>query len=199
MAVKPTPREIKSSNTRQALLDSAINLFLEHGVKKVTIDDICADCGLSKGAFYHNFPSKDHIVAFAVNSGLDKYLTHHFVLNNSLTVIEQLISLNLSSFDYFKYIGKEMTRASYEGQIRSCVDVRVFGRTYVDTLTALVQRGFKENCFYTRISENDTYMLCIAVFSGMLAKWCTQDDKTDSLLDWSRMIEEQFRIMVKSS
>ena len=195
VSIKPTPRESKSHQTKQALLDSAIALFLKYGVNKVTIDDICAECGLSKGAFYYNFASKDHIVTFSVNSGLDKYIAEHFVLDINMPVIEQLISLNMCAFDYFKYVGKEMTRASYEGQIRSCINVRILGRTYVDTLASLVQRGLKENSFSTSLNEDYTYMNCIAVLTGMLLKWCTQDDKMDVMLDWSKMIQEQFRIM----
>jgi AcrR family transcriptional regulator len=52
MAIKTTRQEIKSMQTRQTLLDSAIELFMKYGVKKVTIDDICDHCNLTKGAFY---------------------------------------------------------------------------------------------------------------------------------------------------
>lgn len=199
VSIKPTPRDNKSSHTKQALLDSAIDLFLKYGVNKVTIDDISAECGLSKGAFYHFFTSKDQIVTLSVNSGLDKYIAEHFKLDINMPVMDQLIGLNKCAFDYFKYVGKEMTRASYEGQVRACVEVRILGRTYVDTLTALVQQGMKENSFSTNLNENYTYMHCIAVFTGILLKWCTQDDKMDEVLDWSKIIQEQFRIMGKNS
>jgi AcrR family transcriptional regulator len=195
VSIRPTPRDSRSNQTKQALLDSAIALFLKYGVNKVTIDDISAECGLSKGAFYHFFSSKDQVVTLSVNSGLDKYIAEHFVLDINMPVMDQLIDLNICAFDYFKYVGKEMTRASYEGQIRACVDVRILGRTYVDTLTALVRRGLKENSFSTNLNEDYTYMHYIAVFTGILLKWCTQDDKMDAMLDWSKMIQEQFRIM----
>ncbi|ABR49149.1 transcriptional regulator, TetR family [Alkaliphilus metalliredigens QYMF] len=196
MSIKPTTREIKSHHTRQALIESAMDLLFKYGVKKVTIDDICSDCGLSKGAFYHNFPTKDHIVVLSVNAGLDKYIDQYFARDSSKSVAEQLIDLNMCVFKYFKHIGKEMTRASYEGQIRSKVEVRIPGRTYVDTLTSLVQQSFEKNSFSTNLNEDETYMLCIATFTGMLMKWCTQDDAMDKILDWSKMIQEQFNILV---
>ncbi|MGE5630947.1 MAG: TetR/AcrR family transcriptional regulator [Caulobacteraceae bacterium] len=199
VSIKPTARDSKSNHTKQALLDSAIALFLKYGVNKVTIDNISAECGLSKGAFYHFFTSKDHIVTLSVNSGLDKFIEKNFVLDSNTPVIDQLIGLNMSAFEYFKYIGKEMTRASYEGQVRSCIEVHILGRTYVDTLTALVRKGLEENAFRTSFNEDYTYMHCIAVFTGMLLKWCTQDDKMDAVLDWSKIIQEQFRIMSRNS
>jgi AcrR family transcriptional regulator len=45
--------------TVTALLDAAIELFAEQGYGATSIPDICARAGLTKGAFYSNFPSKD--------------------------------------------------------------------------------------------------------------------------------------------
>lgn len=44
------------------IVDAVVTLMDEHGLKKVSILDICAAAGISVGAFYHYFPSKDHIV-----------------------------------------------------------------------------------------------------------------------------------------
>jgi AcrR family transcriptional regulator len=45
--------------TVTALLDSAMELFAEQGYGATSIPDICARAGLTKGAFYSNFVSKD--------------------------------------------------------------------------------------------------------------------------------------------
>ncbi len=42
-----------------ALLDAAMALFAEQGYGATSIPDICARAGLTKGAFYSNFPNKD--------------------------------------------------------------------------------------------------------------------------------------------
>ncbi len=44
--------------SREALLDIAFRLFLEHSYEKVTMNDLVAASGLSKGAFHHYFPRK---------------------------------------------------------------------------------------------------------------------------------------------
>jgi TetR/AcrR family transcriptional regulator, cholesterol catabolism regulator len=58
------PRVIKHPDIRRAeLLDRAAGLFLRHGYENVSLNDLIADAGVSKGAFYHWFPSKDALIA----------------------------------------------------------------------------------------------------------------------------------------
>lgn len=57
-------RVVKHKDVRQAeVLDQALALFLEHGYENVSLNDLLAVAGTSKGAFYHYFPSKDALVA----------------------------------------------------------------------------------------------------------------------------------------
>ena len=51
--------------TRQALIDAAIALVRERGLSATSVNDLCAHAGVSKGAFFHHFKSKDELVAAA--------------------------------------------------------------------------------------------------------------------------------------
>lgn len=44
--------------TRSRLLAAAFAIIHEHGFQGLRIDDLLAEVGLTKGAFYHHFPSK---------------------------------------------------------------------------------------------------------------------------------------------
>ena len=58
------PRVVKHPDIRRAeLLDRAAGLFLRHGYDNVSLNDLIADAGVSKGAFYHWFPSKGALIA----------------------------------------------------------------------------------------------------------------------------------------
>lgn len=46
-------------NARSALIAAARREFVRHGIQKARIEDITAACGLSKGAFYLHFESKE--------------------------------------------------------------------------------------------------------------------------------------------
>src|SRR5262245_44897396 len=45
----------------QQLSDAALDLFLEHGIPAVTIDQIVARAGVGKGSFYRYFRDKEEL------------------------------------------------------------------------------------------------------------------------------------------
>lgn len=54
------------SATRQRLLAAATGLMRMHGFPATTVDRICAEAGVTKGAFFHYFKSKEEIGEAAV-------------------------------------------------------------------------------------------------------------------------------------
>lgn len=54
-------RAAADSPTRDRLIQAAMDVFAARGYHGVTVDDIAAASGTSKGAFYHYFPSKQAI------------------------------------------------------------------------------------------------------------------------------------------
>ena len=55
------PRSRKGEQTRARLLDAAKQIFEENGFLEARISDIAERAGLSHGAFYHYFDSKEQI------------------------------------------------------------------------------------------------------------------------------------------
>ncbi|HTB30960.1 MAG TPA: TetR/AcrR family transcriptional regulator [Bacteroidia bacterium] len=51
-----------SLNTREYILKTALHLFMENGYKGTSYQDLIKKTGLSKGAIYHHFKSKDDIL-----------------------------------------------------------------------------------------------------------------------------------------
>lgn len=50
-----------SKNTREKILDAARSLILDHGFAGTTVDAVIKQAGVSKGAFFHYFPSKSDL------------------------------------------------------------------------------------------------------------------------------------------
>lgn len=52
--------------TRERLLDAAVQLFGERGVRGSSVEEICERAGFTRGAFYSNFDSKDELCVATV-------------------------------------------------------------------------------------------------------------------------------------
>jgi TetR/AcrR family transcriptional repressor of nem operon len=58
-ATATRPRAQPDARTR--LLDAAMQVIRAHGYAATTVDEICRAAGLTKGAFFHHFKSKDDL------------------------------------------------------------------------------------------------------------------------------------------
>jgi TetR/AcrR family transcriptional repressor of nem operon len=57
-----------SAETRSKLLDAARDVIRAKGYTATTVDDICAAAGVTKGAFFHHFESKEQLGIAAVEN-----------------------------------------------------------------------------------------------------------------------------------
>ena len=59
MASRPSPPRPRRGDARRALLDAAHGLVRRKGWSATSVDEICAEAGVTKGAFFHHFASKE--------------------------------------------------------------------------------------------------------------------------------------------
>jgi AcrR family transcriptional regulator len=57
---------------RQQILRSATNVFMRYGYRRVTMDDIAQEVGMSRPALYLRFPGKEAILREVVSAGYDQ-------------------------------------------------------------------------------------------------------------------------------
>ena len=69
------PQTIEPSRpggARGKLLDAAVSIIRKKGYAATSVDELCARAGVTKGAFFHHFPSKDSLAVAAVNQWTDR-------------------------------------------------------------------------------------------------------------------------------
>jgi AcrR family transcriptional regulator len=84
--------QARSEVTRQKLLDAAIDLFSEVGYPAAGLGEIIERAGMTKGALYHHFDSKDALATAIIEQGTN--LTHDAfrdVCESSSPALENLI------------------------------------------------------------------------------------------------------------
>ena len=63
----------QARDTRQRLLDCALQLFYSRSYADVGVQEICQTAGVKKGSFYHFFPSKRDLALAALDSSWDDF------------------------------------------------------------------------------------------------------------------------------
>jgi len=84
--------QARSEATRQKILDAAIDLFSEVGYAAAGLGEIIERAGMTKGALYHHFDSKDALATAIIEQGthLTRDAFHH-VCQSSSPALENLI------------------------------------------------------------------------------------------------------------
>jgi TetR/AcrR family transcriptional regulator, transcriptional repressor for nem operon len=59
MSSRPTSTKPIRGHSRRAILDAAVKLVRRHGWAATSVDQLCAEAGVTKGAFFHHFGSKE--------------------------------------------------------------------------------------------------------------------------------------------
>jgi AcrR family transcriptional regulator len=87
--------------TRQKILNSAKVLFSNYGFAQTSIEDIITSTGITKGAFYHYFESKESICDEIIDEVKQEYETifksleaYSNPLEKLRTLITQILTLN---------------------------------------------------------------------------------------------------------
>jgi len=86
--------QVRSEETHNRILTSAVKLFAEKGYEATGVAEICSDADASKGAFYHHFPSKQALFIELLKEWLqDLDVGLGNAINHSASVPEALLAM----------------------------------------------------------------------------------------------------------
>ena len=152
------PRVVKHPDVRRAeILDRAATLFELCGYDNVSLNDLIADAGVSKGAFYHWYPSKEALItAVAQRSARAQIAVLEAALEtcdgDALSRLNALLSV---AFDVKMQMGAPTQLAAMASLLRP-ENAYLYGRIVAVTedlarpiLTGVVADGVREGVFRT--------------------------------------------------
>lgn len=87
-----TMRQKQAQKTQRKIFESAAALFIEKSYENVKVADICKKAGVSIGAFYHYYPSKEALIGTAYRL-FDEQIAGMFAVYQSEIPLERAIFL----------------------------------------------------------------------------------------------------------
>ncbi|MDO4559759.1 MAG: TetR/AcrR family transcriptional regulator [bacterium] len=123
MYIKSNKRKLQAANTRQNIYRSASYLITQRGFDNVTVEEIAENAGVSVGAFYHHFKSKEYIIAHYFKN-LDLAYQQFFnefletPLTQNLSSIYKIMIFMIFAVKVSSYKGSDYLRIFYVSALK---------------------------------------------------------------------------------
>ena len=194
----PEKRSVQQER-REQILDAAEQVFARKGIDKARMDDIVAASGLSKGALYWYYKSKDTLI----KALLDRIFSGDLRAAESLTTVggsatERMRTFFHSSVEEIRHFERLMPLA-YEFlalAARRKAARQVIGgyyHRYHAVLTELIQQGIDQGEFKS-VPVEDTALAMVGMLEGITLLWVVDPE----WVDWDRIGELPLEMMMHS-
>ena len=187
-----TPRVEKGLQTRQAIFDTAISLFARKGYDKVTIDDICDKVGVTKGAFYNHFKSKDQIILEEFMRMDEHYVKVAQEISGLASSSQKLRVFNREAIKLMSDLGVTMMKVVYHSQIAPNMRKPYLtdSRRYLYKITnELIREGQEKGEIRSDLASEEMTAMLINCFRGQIYYWCLTNGSFDLVATCERLFD----------
>jgi len=170
------PKQELSEIRREQILDAAAVVFARLGFNKARMDDIVQEAGLSKGAVYWYFDSKDEIISTILDRFFERELEDFRKISQGegpiptrlMTMMKTLASEIDSISELMPIIYEFYAVAAREEAIRKTIDKYI--TSYTDLLEELIKEGI-ERGELKDVSPREVAFSLVALMEGCMLIW----------------------------
>lgn len=171
-----SPRPDVSEERKNQILEAATDVFTRDGLHKARVDDIAEEAGLSKGALYWYFKSKDEIIIAILDKLFEgEFSELHTLIASEGTATERLYQFvdstveEIQNWLKFVPIAYEFLGLVFRQKIVKQVFYKYF-RGYLELLTKLIQQGIDTGEFKSA-DANGVAIAIGALVEGTILLW----------------------------
>jgi AcrR family transcriptional regulator len=175
------PRPDVSEERKDQILEAATKVFARQGIQEARMDDIVKESGLSKGALYWYFKSKEDII-FAILSNLfereladlQKLIEAEGSAGDRLIEFTRHTVADLKRMPLFMPLAYEFYTLSFRNKtVRRALKRYLHG--YFDILMPIIQQGIDRGEFRP-VDVQEAAIAAGAMFEGTLLLWVYDPD-----------------------
>jgi AcrR family transcriptional regulator len=189
----------RSEETHSRILESAYQLFSQNGYDVTSVADICYSAGVSKGAFYHHFSSKQAIFMELMESWLEGLDAGFQIAQHETESIPQAIlqmatmagNVAQSAEVNLSIILEFWNQASRDPAIWKAAIAPY--RRYQDFFTALIQEGIDQGSFREEIDPLAASRALVSLAMGLLMQ-AVFDPKN---INWGEEVHHSIEFLLR--
>lgn len=184
---KPDKRKVQGAETRKKLYEIAKKLFSERNLSDVNVEDITDEAGITKGAFYVHFESKDALIAsliadYVASADMD-YKTFVEALPNEMPASEVILALTQKIADELvDTIGCENMKKIYQMLLAGTVDteaVKGYGRELYLLFYSILDKGIRRGEITSSLPPEVLSRHFVMAIRGVSYEWCVRYPEFD--------------------
>lgn len=180
-------------------MDAAFAVFSRLGFERASMDDIAKEAGVSKGALYLYYKSKDAIIGRLLQVFFDQALKQV----RSLAASEGSVTRHLMTLTH--QMVREMDRMAslqpvslqlYAVAARHAVirqHLRAYFAEYRTVMEALIQRGIAQGEFRPDINSAEVAITLSGLLEGLALLWMIDPQATN----WHEQVETSTRLLLR--
>ena len=172
--------------TKEALVETAVRLWMEKGYHNVSVNEICRECAVTKGSYYHHFESKKDLLFYHfkktaaeklrntdISCGNENHLMvikniFHALTSAILQYNSDMIISMISKNDNYNFFTPEVYEAYLPENIYSVI-------------TAHISAGQKNSEIRTDHDAEFLLRTSFSLLTGNIMIWCYQGQPFDLL------------------
>lgn len=173
---KLTSRQAQAIKTRNKIYNIAFDLMKKKGFGNITIEDISKKAGVSVGAFYHYFKSKNDIL-FEIYHRADEYFQEN--VENKLTSENSLDQMEEFLQHYAKYAnstGIDFSKQLYNTENKFFIKK---DRYMLTILQDIIRTGQEKNEVISDMTPEEITDYLFIAARGVIFNWCLHDGEYD--------------------
>lgn len=193
------PRQDISEQRRHQILDAATAVFARMGFDRARMDDIADEAGVSKGALYLYYKSKDAIIAtmleFFFNQALKQVRS---LASGERSVTEQILTLT-------RQLTREMDRmamlqpvalqfyaiAARQNSVRQRLGV--YFAQYRAIMEDLIRKGVAQGELRADVHPTEAAITLTALLEGLALLWVIDPKATD----WHEQVDASVQLLLQ--
>lgn len=164
-------RKHKARDTRRAIMDAAAQLIRQNGFEKMTVRDICQRAGVTTGAFYHHFTSKEALLLQGFSS-LDDYLEEAMGGHTFSDPLERLNALLRYYAKYMEDLGWQNMALYYTRRLSDpAASSMSSDRFTLRTMSACFEELARMGALASSYDPAKAADFCFRHFRGVVIDW----------------------------
>lgn len=132
--------EINSEKYKD-IIETAYKLFWKHGIRRISIEEICREAGVSKMTFYRFFSNKKDIAKAVIDKIMDNSENeYNRLMSEHVSFEEKVKKILLAKFENTREISRELIKDIYADEK---LGIREHWQIRADRLSQMVFDDFK--------------------------------------------------------